>query len=90
MTQDLATETDAINRSRALEIAENNVQTLNDQIVENESHIAANDEAIALMREQIHARQADSRRRRRENAILRRQRTIFSRAAYNFKELRQP
>lgn len=87
---ELAHHTDQINHARTGAIQEHQVLTINDQIVEHDLAIAANDEAVEEMRNQIRLRQKDTRKREKEQAKLRTQREIFARAAFELKQAGMP
>lgn len=90
MSEPLTQAVTAINASQAIEREENSVATINDQIVENDLAIAANDKAIRAMQDAIRDRREDSRNRRATNARLRRQRAVFSRAAFQLRLIKEP
>jgi uncharacterized coiled-coil protein SlyX len=87
---DLAHATDQINAGRTGAIQEHQILTLNDQIVEHDMAIAANEESIDAMREQIKLRQRDTKRREKAQVKLRAQRDIFARAAFELKQVGMP
>lgn len=82
--------TDEINAARTGELQNHQVSTINEQIVEHDMEIEANERAIDAMREQIKLRQRDSKRRERAQAKLRQQRDIFARAAFELKQVGMP
>jgi uncharacterized coiled-coil protein SlyX len=82
--------TDEINQARTGELQNHQVTTINEQIVEHDMEIEANERAIDAMREQIKLRQRDTKRRERAQAKLRQQRDIFARAAFELKQVGMP
>ncbi len=87
---DLAHATDQINAARTGAIQEHQILTINDQIVEHDMAIAANEESIEAMQNQIKVLRRDTKRREKAQTKLRTQRDIFARAAFELKQVLLP
>lgn len=81
---------DDINTARTGELQNHQVATINEQILEHDMQIAANDEAVELMQAQIAARRKDTKKRERAQIKLRQQRDIFARAAFELRQVNMP
>lgn len=82
--------TDEINQARTGELQNHQVSTINEQIVEHDMEIAADENAIDVMQNRIKELRRDIKRRERAQAKLRQQRDIFARAAFELKQVGMP
>jgi phage shock protein A len=87
---DLTQATDTINAARTGAIQEHQILTINDQIVGHDNEIAAAEQAIDAMQDQIKKLRRDIKRREKEQVKLRLQRDIFARAAFELKQVGMP